>query len=252
MKAFILAGGEGTRLYPYNMVLPKPLMPIGEIPILEIILHQLGRSGFDDIILSVGYLESLLSAYFEPRRIPKGVSLGLVREMEPLGTTGSLSLLEETPTEPLLVMNGDILTNLDYRKLVEHHKQSNAMLTIATNKRTVKIDLGVLDLSDEGLITDYREKPELFYSCCMGIYVYDPKVFTYIEHGKRLDLPDLVLKLLDAGERVAAYRSDDLWLDIGSPEDHAQASEIFMANPEKFLDEEIIRNLPGARNKDTK
>jgi NDP-sugar pyrophosphorylase family protein len=245
MRAFILAGGKGTRLYPYTMVLPKPLVPIGEIPILEIILHQLAQAGFDDIVLSVGYLESLMRAYFQHQRIPGGTSLDFIQEVEPLGTAGSLSLLDKIPTDPLLVMNGDILTTLDYLKLMDYHRMRDAALTIATHERIVKVDLGVLELDDARTVVDYKEKPQLPYSVSMGIYVYGPRAFQYINAGERLDLPDLVLRLIAAGETVAAYPSDDLWLDIGSPDDHGRACQLFDEQPERFLPPALLARKRG-------
>ncbi len=247
MKAFILAGGQGVRMYPYTMVLPKPLVPIGEVPILEILLNQLARTGFTDVVLSVGYLESLIRAYFQPERVPIGMTLTYVQEPQPLGTAGSLSMLQPPPEEPLLVLNGDILTDMDFRRLMVYHEHSDAALTIASSERAVQIDMGVIGADNAGRIRSYKEKPRLNYSVSMGIYVYDPCVFSYIPQNEHLDFPDLVVKLIEAGEVVQAYRSDNLWLDIGSPRDHVRANEVFAADPARFLSGSISPNGSNGR-----
>lgn len=232
MKAIILAGGKGTRLEPYTTVLPKPLVPIGDRPILDIIIRQLIHYGFKEIVLSVGYLSELIRAYFNNGiNDYSDVRLSYVREDKPTGTAGSLRLIPEL-NETFLVMNGDLLTTLDYNKLVSYHRQKGGILTIAMHKKQIKINLGVMETSPEGVLISYTEKPEKTYSVSMGIYVYEPKALAYIEGDTYLDFPHLVQRLLEKGEKVVAYPCDGLWLDIGNHEDFAKAQMEF----ERFKD----------------
>jgi NDP-sugar pyrophosphorylase family protein len=234
MRAVILAGGRGARLAPYTTVLPKPLVPIGDSPIIEILIHQLMAQGIVDITLAVGYLAELIRAYFLQRpSLTEKLNLTYVMEEKPTGTAGSLTMVPDL-TETFLVMNGDLLTTLSFQKLIQHHRDQNAALTIAVHKKQLKIDLGVLVTDGEGNVTDYKEKPELDYLVSMGIYVYEPRVLEYIEKDSYLDFPDLVLKLIKARERVVGYHSDDIWLDIGRPEDHQLAVKEFEDHRTEF------------------
>jgi NDP-sugar pyrophosphorylase family protein len=234
MKTVILAGGKGTRLAPYTTIFPKPLVPIGDRPILEIIIRQLINQGFGNILLSVGHLSELIEAYFQNghRNIP-GLTLEYFRESEPLGTAGSLAMipgLEDT----FLAMNGDILTTLNYQALVEHHRRECAVLTIAMHKKDVKLDLGVLESNEHGNLTSYREKPVYSFNVSMGAYVYEPRVLRYIPKGRYLDFPDLVEILLKSGEKIACFQSDDYWLDIGRREDYELAQSEYHSRAEQF------------------
>jgi len=234
VKVVILAGGEGTRLRPYTTVFPKPLVPVGNMPIIEIIVRQLYSSGFKDITITVGYLAELIKAYFKniEHNFP-GLEIKYIHENKPTGTAGSLSFIENI-NEPLLVMNGDVLTTLDYRDLVRYHKEHKGILTIGTYKKKVKIDLGILEL-EEGVLTGYIEKPEKFYDVSMGIYVYEPSVLSHIEKGKYLDFPDLVVHLIKNKEKVVSYLCNDHWLDIGRHEDLIKAQKEFEQMKDKFL-----------------
>lgn len=238
MKAVILAGGRGTRLEPYTTVFPKPLVPIGNRPILDIIIRQLAYYGFRDIVLTVGHLSELIQAYFNNgvSDLEYDVKLSYVKERTPTGTAGSLSSIQGLK-ETFLVMNGDLLTTLDYNKLVAYHRKQGGILTIAMHKKRVKIDLGVMELNSGGFLKSYTEKPEREYSVSMGIYVYEPKVLTYIEPNSHLDFHLLVERLLKAGEKVAAYPCDDFWLDIGNHDDFAKAQVEFEKQKNKFLPE---------------
>jgi NDP-sugar pyrophosphorylase family protein len=234
MKAIILAGGRGARLAPYTTVLPKPLMPIGEYPIIEILVRQLIAQGITDLTLTVGYLAELIRAYFLQRpSLTARLKLSYVSEEKPTGTAGSLSLVPDL-NETFLVMNGDLLTTLKFQDLIHHHRERGAALTIAVRKKHVKIDLGVVVTDDDYQITDYREKPELDYQISMGIYVYEPRVLKYVERGEYLDFPDLVLRLIRAGERVVGFPSRDIWLDIGRHEDYQLAVQEFETHREEF------------------
>jgi NDP-sugar pyrophosphorylase family protein len=238
MKALILAGGRGTRLAPYTTILPKPLIPIGHKPILEIIMRQLIFYGFKDIHLAVGYLAEIIQAYFQNNTFltERNVRLIYSREDRPLGTAGAIYTLKGI-SQPFLVMNGDVLTNMNFSKLFDFHKKNNAVLTIATHKKEIEVNLGVIKINREGNIVDYLEKPRHQYLVSMGIYVYSPRVLEYIEPEKYLDFPDIVLRLIKNKEKVLAYLSEDFWLDIGRPEDYTRAVEEFEKSSEKFYHE---------------
>lgn len=223
MKTVILAGGKGTRLAPYTTIFPKPLVPIGDRPILEIIIRRLASQGLGDIILSVGHLGELIEAYFQNghRNIP-GLNLQYFREAEPLGTAGSLAMIPGLD-ETFLVVNGDILTTMDFQALIRHHRSSGAALTVSMHKKDVKIDLGVLKTDERGDLIAYDEKPLYRFNVSMGAYVYEPCVLKYIPKGRYFDFPDLVKLLLERGERVSGFESKDYWLDIGRREDYELA-----------------------------
>jgi NDP-sugar pyrophosphorylase family protein len=227
-RAVILAGGQGTRLRPYTTVIPKPLMPVGDRPVLDIVVRQLRRHGFERLTIATGHLAELLEAFFgDGSRYD--LAIDYHRESEPLGTVGALALIEGLD-EDFLVMNGDVLTDIDYGGLLERHRGDGAAATIAVQKRDVQVSLGVLkfdDGADDALVTGYDEKPTLHYEASMGVYCFSPRVLGHIEAGRRLDFPDLVLKLIAAGEPVRAYRSDDYWLDIGRHDDYERAMDEF-------------------------
>jgi NDP-sugar pyrophosphorylase family protein len=225
MHAVVLAGGRGTRLRPYTTVFPKPLMPLGEVPIVDVVLRQLVQAGFREITLSVGYLAELIQAYCgDGARY--GVRLRYLKESEPLGTVGPLGLLEDF-TSPILLMNGDILTDLSLEKVWEYHRANGGVLTVALNRRRVSINFGVIDRLEGNQILRYTEKPTMNYLVGMGICILDPAGARFIERGKRMDLPDLIKALLAAGERVVGWETDAYWLDIGRPDDYERAQEDF-------------------------
>jgi NDP-mannose synthase len=234
LRAVILAGGKGVRLQPFTVNFPKPLVPLGDTPVIEVLMRRLISYGVTDITLTLGYLAELMKAYFDHRRkLSEQITLSYVVEEEPTGTAGSLSMVPGL-NDTFLVMNGDLLTDLDLNELVSFHRKQKAALTIAAHERHVKIDLGVLEFDHENQITAYIEKPEKSYFVSMGIYVYEPRVLKHIEPGKYFDFPDLVLRLLDRGEKVSAYPSKCLWLDIGRPDDYAKAQELFAEKRERF------------------
>src|SRR5262245_7152770 len=195
MRAVILAGGQGTRLRPYTMVLPKPLVPVGERPVLELIILRLAACGFDRVDLCVGHLGELIMAYFaDGSRVPDGMSITYHREDEPLGTAGALRAIDDLD-HTFLIMNGDIVTDLDFGELVGFHREQNATLTIATMAKDVPISLGVIE-HDELRVTGYVEKPTLSYDVSMGVYVYEPRVLDFMPSG-HFDFPDVVHLLLE-------------------------------------------------------
>lgn len=221
-RAVILAGGRGTRLAPYTSILPKPLMPVGEHAILELVVEQLARDGITDITMSVGYLSHLIRAVFDDRR-PDGVSIRYVHEREALGTAGPLQLIDGLD-RTFIALNGDVLTDLVFSELVAyHHAQGNAM-TIAAKSRSTRLDYGVLLLDDLSLqLTGYEEKPEISCAVSMGVYALEPSVLAFLPEGEPFDIPDLVRVLLAEGLPVGAYRHDGLWFDIGRKEDYEEA-----------------------------
>jgi NDP-sugar pyrophosphorylase family protein len=234
VKAVILAGGRGTRLHPFTVTFPKPLMPLGDTPVIETLLQRLIRFGCRDVTLTLGHLAELTRAYFAQRNgAYPGLGLHFVQEVEPTGTAGSLALVPDL-SSTFVTMNGDVLTDLDFADLLRAHREQGAILTIATHQKEVKIDLGVLKLDADGSVVDYIEKPVHSYPVSMGIYVYEPRVLHYIEPGKYLDFPDLVLKLIRTGEKVHAHRTDCLWLDIGRPDDYARAQTLHAEERSRF------------------
>jgi len=235
MNAVILAGGKGTRLWPYTTVFPKPMLPVGDRPILDIIINQLRYYGFKNIILSVGYMAELIQAYYQNfNALSSDVTLTYVKENQPLGTAGSLALIPKQQTS-FLVINGDTLTTLDYRQLMQYHEQQGGIVTIASHKRQVKIDFGVLNVNNQGALTNYDEKPTLDYLVSMGVYVVSPEVLQYIPMNRYIDFPDLVKTFLSEGKKVQTYSTDDYWLDIGRHDDYENASKCFDSMKEKFL-----------------
>jgi NDP-sugar pyrophosphorylase family protein len=237
MKAVVLAGGKGARLSPYTKVLPKPLMPIGDMPILEVILRQMKLAGVTDVVLTVGHLSALLRAFFQDGS-QIGLNISYSYEDSPLGTAGPVAFvpgLEET----FLVMNGDVLSTLALEKIIQFHKEEKAVATIATHHRQVKIDLGVIQWDGDARITGYIEKPSYDYSVSMGIYVFEPRVLAYIPKGQYYDFPDLVKALIANGERVVGYRFDGYWQDLGRPDDYESAAQDFDKMRSQFLPGEV-------------
>lgn len=232
-RAVILAGGKGTRLAPYTTVFPKPLMPLGDTPILEIVLRQLAARGFDRATLAVGHLAELLEAFFGDGS-KFGIAVDYSREEQPLGTAGPLAFIDGLD-EPFLVMNGDVLTTLDYRAFLDEHIASGAVASVATKKRSTRIDFGIVQTDDTGDITGYIEKPEHEYRVSMGVYAFSPEALGHIAEGERLDFPDLILRLLAADVRVRAVPFDGYWLDIGRHDDFDRAQEEFQSKRELFL-----------------
>jgi NDP-mannose synthase len=236
-RAVILAGGEGTRLRPYTTVLPKPLMPIGDRPVLDIVVRQLKAHGFERITMATGYLAELIEAFFRDGK-NYDIAIDYYREREPLGTVGALALIDGLADDDVLVMNGDVLTDIDYGALLERHRASDAAATIATKSREIQVSLGVLRFADEDdatRLTGYDEKPVIDYVASMGVYCFAPRALSRIEPGERLDFPDLVLRLIADGEVVRAWPSDDYWLDIGRHDDYEQAQEEFESVRDRLI-----------------
>ncbi|HWM12785.1 MAG TPA: sugar phosphate nucleotidyltransferase [Solirubrobacteraceae bacterium] len=224
-RAVVLAGGRGSRLAPYTTVLPKPLMPVGERPILEILLRQLRAAGLDDVTLAVGHLAHLVRAVVGDGSA-HGVRVRYHEEEHALGTAGPLASIPDLD-ETFVLVNGDVLTTLDFRALIAAHEAAGNALTIATHRRTLRADYGVLQIDGAvgptRRVRGYDEKPEIAYTVSMGVYAVDPVAIGLLTPGARCDFPDLVLALLAGGAPVGSYAFDGYWLDIGREDDFRRA-----------------------------
>jgi NDP-sugar pyrophosphorylase family protein len=215
------------------MHFPKPLVPVGDYPILEVIIRQLSRCGFDRITISTGHLAELIEAYFGAGQ-RWGVKIEYVREEKPLNTAGALKLVTNCDDD-FLVMNGDILTTLDYRQLFRLHREKGATATAAATRREAKIDFGVVGMDAAGYMDSYSEKPIFNYSVSMGVNVLKKTCLDLIKPGEALGMPDLLLRVKAAGQKVYCHVSEEYWLDIGRVEDYEQAQMEFEQNKERFL-----------------
>jgi NDP-mannose synthase len=226
LTTVVLAGGRGTRLAPYTSILPKPLMPIGDRSILEVVVGQLEEAGIVDIHFCVGYLAHLIEAVFDSRQNGH-VNITYVHEQEALGTAGPLRLVDGLDST-FMVMNGDVLSTIDYANLVGFHREHGNALTIATHERSIKIDYGMLHLDEDSQVRAYDEKPTISSRVSMGIYVMEPEVIEHVPEDEYFDFPDLVRVLLAHGERVGAYAHDGMWFDIGRREDYERATDAWL------------------------
>ena len=220
---------------PLTVAFPKPLVPIGDVPILDILVRQLEAAGVERITKAVGHLAELIMAYFSGGN--RGVAIDYSREDQPLGTAGPLTLVPDLD-ERFLVMNGDVLCSIDYNDMVRRHVESGACATVAAYTKQVQSDFGVLEVDERGQLLAYHEKPTQTVTVSMGIYVLEPEVLELLAPGERCDLPDLVSRILGAHKPLYVYPFDGYWLDIGRPEDYARAVEEF--------DELRPRLLPGS------
>jgi NDP-sugar pyrophosphorylase family protein len=232
-RAVILAGGKGTRLRPYTVVLPKPLMPIGEYPILEVIIRQLVQSGFDHITLAVNHQAEIIKAFFQNGE-RWGIRIDYSLEDQPLGTMGPLRLIDDLPAH-FLVMNGDILTDLNFTRFHDEHVNQNRIFTISSMHRHHKIDYGVLDSDNAGQLTGFREKPGVAYEVSMGVYMVSAKAAARIPGGQLFGFDNLMHDLLNAGMPATVKPFDGYWLDIGRPDDYAKAIDEFESMKARFL-----------------
>ncbi|HYX35364.1 MAG: sugar phosphate nucleotidyltransferase [Pseudobdellovibrionaceae bacterium] len=234
MQAVILAGGKGSRLKPFTVSLPKPLVPIDDVPILEVVLKQLKRAGFTDIVLAVNHLSNLIMAFFGDGK-SLGLNITYSREEYPLGTAAPLRLVDQLD-DNFLVMNGDLLTTIDYAKLMDFHRSEGCDITIATYKKEVNIDLGVLKC-DGKLFLDYIEKPTYSFDVSMGIYIFKKEILEYIPRDGKFDMPELVLAVRDAGKKISCFSGEYYWLDIGRVADYETANQLFKDRRSEFLPE---------------
>lgn len=235
MKALILVGGKGTRLKPYTTSIPKPLLPVGDRPILEIILFQLKVAGITDITLAVGHMSQLFESFFQDGK-KYGLNISYSFEDKPLGTAGAVASVIDNLGKDFIVMNGDLLTSLDYKKLIKYHLNNKSSATIATFKREVKMDFGVIEMEKDGKLKSLVEKPSFFYNFGMGINLLNAEsVKSLLKKNVYLDMPDLMLKLKDQGKSVFCFTEDCFWLDMGRPEDFEKATEVFEARKNEFI-----------------
>ena len=230
--AVIMAGGKGTRLLPYTMALPKPLVPVGQYPIMEIVIRQLSRAGFDRIIIAVNHQAELIETYFG-NGSKYGLNIEYSLETEPLSTMGPLKLMKNLPDD-FIVMNSDILTDLDYSELLDYHKKSGRIFTISSYKRIQNVEYGVLHESG-GILAGFTEKPKLDYLVSMGVYAVSSRVLDYIPENTFFGFDNLMTKLIESGEEVGIRLHEGYWLDIGRPDDYQTATDEFESTRDLFL-----------------
>jgi NDP-sugar pyrophosphorylase family protein len=223
MEAVVLAGGRGTRLLPLTAEIPKPLVTIDDRPILEILLNRLNRCGVTKVRLAVNHLAHLIMA-----AVGNGERFGLKvtyqHESTPLSTVGPVKAMRSLPND-FLVVNGDILTDLDFAELFDHHLKSGACLTVAVHERSNLIDYGVIEIDPDGMVSTFEEKPRSRLTVSMGVYVFSRRVLKWVPTDRPFGFDQLMLCLLDEGERISAYRYEGYWLDIGRPDDYRRAQE---------------------------
>ena len=233
MKAVIQAGGMGTRLRPYTLVLPKPLMPVSGTPVIEMLLKWLRRNGASDTYITTGYLGHLIKALCGDGS-QWDMNINYSEEPQPLGTVGALTLLDDYLDETFMVLNGDLITDLDIASFRSFHKSHGGLLTVGTTSKDVNIDLGVLDITDNEIIA-FKEKPTLNYSVSMGIYFMEPGILDFIPKGVPFGVDNLIHAMLEKGEKVHSYHHDGMWMDIGRPEDFEKAQDVFEENRQTLL-----------------
>jgi NDP-sugar pyrophosphorylase family protein len=232
-KAIILAGGLGTRLQPYTIVLPKPLMPVGDLPILEIVVKQLAKYNFDSITMAVNHQAEIIKAFFgdgSKWNIPIDYSM----EDQPLSTMGPLKIIQDLP-ENFLIMNGDILTDLNYGNFFDFHVTHQNMFTISAYQRKEKIDYGVLKVDQDSYLSGFEEKPIPTYDVSMGIYMANRKILNLIPENTPYGFDHLMTDLLKSNTKVNVKFFNGYWLDIGRVDDYKKAIEIFSEQKERFL-----------------
>ena len=227
MKAVIQAGGQGTRLRPYTMVLPKPLMPVGEQPVIELLLKWLRRNGISDVFITTGYLGHLIKAFCGDGS-DWDMNIQYSDEDEPLGTVGALNLVSDWLDDTFLVLNGDLITDLCLREFRQFHLRHGGPLSVATTSKAVRVDMGVIQ-HDGDRIVAFQEKPTLNYRVNMGLYLVAPEVLEWIPKGMPFGFDHLIQQMLADGAAVHAYQHDGSWLDIGRPEDFVRAQEMVEA-----------------------
>lgn len=235
VTAVMLAGGMGSRLYPYTAFIPKPLVPIDKEAIAEVILQQLAHHGVQRVIVSIGHLGHLIEAVLgDGQRY--GLELLYQREQEPLGTVGPLALFADQLPENFLVLNGDVLADLDFTALRQAHAASGHTLTVATYVREVRSEFGVLETDSRGQVTAFKEKPAIHHQVSMGIYAMNRRVLSYFQPSQRFGFDHLVLAMLERRDPIGTFDwRHGRWLDIGRPLDYAEAQETFRRDRAIYL-----------------
>ncbi|MFX4154961.1 sugar phosphate nucleotidyltransferase [Aliarcobacter butzleri] len=232
-RAVILAGGKGTRLRPYTVVLPKPLMPIGDYPILEVIIRQLAQNKFSHITIAVNHQADLIKTFFGDGS-RWGIKIDYSLEDKPLSTMAPLKLIKDLP-DNFLVMNGDILTNLNYNEFYEYHIKNKNIFTISSYQREVKSEFGVLELDNQNNLVGFKEKPIQKYNVSMGIYMVSKKAVEFIPEDTFYGFDHLMLDLVKNNKNPSVKPFNGYWLDIGRPDDYEQAIEEFDRLKDKFF-----------------
>jgi NDP-sugar pyrophosphorylase family protein len=233
MEAIILAGGLGSRLKPYTMSIPKPLLPVGDMPIIEVLLTQLANKGFTKIYICLGHMAPIFQTYLGDGS-KFGLSIEYIFEDVPLGTAGALRMINTTAAH-VLIMNGDLLTNFDFMEFFNQHLQKKAAASIGVSVRKVFIDYGVVKTDGDSFLEGFDEKPTHQYNVSMGINIIKSEMIRFIPENIKFDMPDFLLKIKSEGENVFCYKTDCYWQDIGRFDDYQKASADFVENPEYFL-----------------
>ena len=232
-RAVILAGGKGVRLKPYTTVLPKPLMPIGEYPILEVVIRQLSYYGFNHITMAVNHQAELIKAYFQSGE-KWNVKIDYSMENIPLSTMGPLKLIHDLP-ENFLIMNGDVLTDLDFKKFLDFHNSKSSLFTISSYQRSEKQDYGVLHTNDKGYLTSFEEKPVYDFTVSMGVYAANIAVLDIIPDGIPYGFDNLMVDMIKLGKQPLTKLFSGYWLDIGRPDDYMKAIDEFESGKDIFI-----------------
>lgn len=213
-QVVIMAGGKGSRLYPYTKILPKPLIPIGDTPIMERIIDKFADVGCRDFLISVNYRKNMIKSYFEDE--PRAYDLSFIEESIPLGTGGSLSLMKEYITDTFFVSNCDILVDADYTEIIDFHKAEGYDITFVASLKNTQIPYGVLKLSEDGLFESTVEKPEYSHLINTGMYVFEPKFLDLVPNNEFADLPDIIMAAQAQGYKIGVFPvSENAWLDMG-------------------------------------
>ncbi|HSA06689.1 MAG TPA: sugar phosphate nucleotidyltransferase [Candidatus Gastranaerophilales bacterium] len=237
-RAVILAGGKGARLRPYTVVLPKPLMPIGDYPVLEVIVKQLINCGFDYLTMAVNHQADIIKAFFGNGE-KWNIKIDYALENKPLSTMGPLKLIDNLP-ENFIVMNGDILTDLNYSDFLEHHSKNQNAFTVSTFAKSLKSEYGILEINENNEIIHFQEKPFIKHTVSMGVYALNKKVLDLIPYNQSYGFDNIMYDFIRTGSFASAKNHNGYWLDIGNPNDYMLAIDLFENNKEIFLGETIL------------
>jgi len=235
-QAVIMAGGKGTRLHPYSALFPKPLMPLGDKPILELLLRRMKAAGVQEVIIAVNHLRHLIEAYFGDGSAI-GLRLRYSTEDKPLGTAGALGNMLDQLDDTFFLANGDLLTTMDLGRMAFSHISERADASVGIYERENKIDFGLIEIDSRNRLRVYREKPINKYYVSMGVYILQREaVLPHVFNVDYLDMPNLLLKIKSSNGNVVCFQDKCVWLDIGRPDDFALAQQMFEQDREAFLD----------------
>ena len=229
----IQAGGQGARLRPYTAILPKPLMPVDDMPILEIVVRQLAYYGFNDLYITTGHLAHLIESFFGDGS-HWNTCIRYVREDQPLGTIGPVRKLPRFE-QSFIVMNGDLLTDIDYRALYDYHQAHDNLVTVAVHRGEIPVSLGVIEFNDDKRIVNFQEKPSLYFWGSMGIYVFSAELWDLIPPNTYYGFDSLMADMLARNHKAEVFPWQGLWLDLGRPEDYERATDDFLQYRARFL-----------------